>query len=281
MEEYIVQYFHSPSRKQKEHSSYITWAGHRKCNHNHVVGPRVLENYKMVFVVNGKGYLTQGKCTNKLISTGDMFVLFPREKHYYFADQDDPWEIIWVSFNGDQFAYLLDILGLDLQHCNIHNVITHDITNKLLLLINELANDDDAQFLCLGYFLQLLHHISQIVSSNGNKVKTLEIQDMVQKALLFIEQNYYMNLNVDMLCTHVSYSRSYLSRQFKKETGMSIPEYVSKIRIQNALVLLQETNLSIQEVAASVGVLDPFYFSKIFKKITGLSPNAYKEKLRN
>ncbi|MNZ50740.1 HTH-type transcriptional activator Btr [compost metagenome] len=51
-----------------------------------------------------------------------------------------------------------------------------------------------------------------------------------------------------------------------------IPEYISKIRIQNAKVLLQETDLNIQEISASVGITDSLYFSKLFKNVTGISP---------
>jgi len=277
MEDNIVQYFHSPTKTQMEQSTYITWAGHRKCSKDHVVGPRVLENYKMVFVISGKGYLTQGKHVNKMLSQGDMFILLPREKHFYFADPEDPWEIMWVSFNGKQVAYFFNLLGLDINHCSISNITTHGIIHKMTLLINGLAENRDGQLLCISYLLHIFHQIEQISKNNGEIILTTNAESVVQQAVTFIEQNYYMNIYVDMLCQHVNYSRSYLSRHFKKITGMSIPEYISTIRIQNAKVLLQETDLNIQEVSASVGILDPLYFSKLFKNVTGSSPMSYKK----
>ncbi|QQZ59025.1 AraC family ligand binding domain-containing protein [Paenibacillus sonchi] len=77
MKDHIVQHFYTPTKTQMEQSAYITWAGHRKCGKDHVVGPRVLETYKMVFVLSGKGYLTQGDHVNKMLNQGDIFILLP------------------------------------------------------------------------------------------------------------------------------------------------------------------------------------------------------------
>ena len=61
---------------------------------------------------------------------------------------------------------------------------------------------------------------------------------------------------------------------------MTIPEYTNNVRVQNAKVLLTETNISLREIAASVGIGDPFYFYKIFKNITGISPSAYRNDIQ-
>lgn len=273
----IVQHFYSPTKSQMEQSPYITWAGHRNCGKDHVVGPRVLENYKMVFVLSGKGYLTQGDHVNKMLNQGDMFILIPREKHFYYADPEDPWEIMWVSFNGKPIPYYLSLMGLDINRCCVAGITTHTIINKMLLLIQELPEAKDGQLLCISYLLHIFHQVEQGVKQNGGAGMRTGPESVVQQAVLFIEQNYYMHIDVDMLCKHVNYSRSYLSRYFKRITGMSIPEYIGKIRIQNAKVLLQETDLNIQEISASVGITDSLYFSKLFKNITGSSPMSYKK----
>ncbi|MEK3683585.1 AraC family transcriptional regulator [Paenibacillus sp. FSL R10-2736] len=277
MEEHIVQHFYTPAKTQMEQSAYITWAGHRKCGKDHVVGPRVLETYKMVFVLSGKGYLTQGDHVNKMQNQGDMFILIPREKHFYYADPEDPWEIMWVSFGGQHIPYYLNLMGLDINHCCLAGIATHTIINKMLLLIQELPEAGNGQLLCISYLLHIFHLVEQGAKHYGEAGLRTGSESVVQQAVLFIEQNYYMHIDVDMLCKHVNYSRSYLSRYFKRITGMSIPEYISKIRIQNAKMLLQKTDLNIQEVSASVGITDSLYFSKMFKNVTGVSPMSYKK----
>lgn len=279
MEDHVIQHFHSPTKAQIEHSPYITWAGHRKCGKDHVVGPRVLENYKLVFVISGKGYLTQGDHVNKMLSQGDMFILFPREKHFYYADPEDSWEIMWVSFNGKSIPHYLSLIGLDINHCYLTAITTQTMVNKMQLLIQDLPEAQDGQLLCISYLLYIFHLLEQGVKHYGEVSLRTGSENVVRQAVLFIEQNYYLHIDVDLLCKHVNYSRSYLSRYFKRITGMSIPEYIGKVRIQNAKVLMQETDLNIQEISASVGIADSLYFSKLFKNVTGISPMSYKKNL--
>ena len=86
----LIQYFHTPSEEFLNSSIYITWAGHRYCDAEHMIGPRVLDTYKLLFVINGKGYLKQGDNPLITISQGDIVILFPKERHHYYADPEDP-----------------------------------------------------------------------------------------------------------------------------------------------------------------------------------------------
>ena len=73
-------------------------------------------------------------------------------------------------------------------------------------------------------------------------------------------------------------SPGYLSRLFKKEVGQNLSTYIQNVRVEQAKVLLQSTNLKIFEIADEVGINDPVYFSKTFKKITGHRPNEFRKK---
>lgn len=280
MGDHIVQHFYTPTKLQMEYAPYITWVGHRKCDKDHVVGPRMMENYKMVFVLGGKGYLTQGSHVNKLLTNGDMFMLIPREKHFYFADPEDPWEIMWISFNGPHISYYLKLIGLDVNRCFLTGITNPAMINKVLMLIKDLPESQEGQTVCVSHLMHIFHLVEQAAKHYGETAVRTGYETVVQQAVLFIEQNYHMHLDVEMLCKHVNYSRSYLSRYFRRITGMSIPEYISKVRIQNAKVLLQETDLSIQEISASVGIADSLYFSKMFKNATGVSPMLFKKQIQ-
>ena len=74
---------------------------------------------------------------------------------------------------------------------------------------------------------------------------------------------------------------SYLSKLFKKETGITLTEYVAKKRIEQAAFLLTSTNLQIQTVAQNCGIYDVNYFTKLFKKHTGKTPKEYRESTIN
>lgn len=278
----IVQYFHTPSQEFLDSSVYITWAGHRYCKPDHNIGPRVLDTYKLVFVICGKGYFVQGEHKPVYLSQGDMFVIFPKERHHYYADPEDPWELMWVAFNGSLCQTLLSDIGLTRQNYILTNALTHSIQRSLQTLINSLGDTDDTNRLCAtGQFYMLLAYIKQIMENNQKRTEHLSQDPCVWKVIRFIEQNYHMDIDVDMLCKYVNYSRSYLSRIFKNEMHMTIPEYTNTIRIQNAKILLQESNMPMREIAASVGINDSFYFSKLFKKLTGQSPRDYRATHQN
>lgn len=276
----LIQYFHTPSEEFLNSSIYITWAGHRYCDAEHMIGPRVLDTYKLLFVINGKGYLKQGDNPLITISQGDIVILFPKERHHYYADPEDPWELMWVSFNGSICPTLLKEVGLSHDNYILTNALTHSIQRTLQTLINSLGDTDDVDRLCAtGQLYILFAYLRQMSEKKKRRPEiTNANQDpCVWKAIRFIEQNFYLDINVDMLCKHVNYSRSYLSRIFKTELNMSIPEYTNMVRIQNAKSLLTETNMPMHEIATSIGIHDSFYFSKLFKKITGETPREYRK----
>lgn len=95
--------------------------------------------------------------------------------------------------------------------------------------------------------------------------------------LLYIKSNYTSNLDVETIAKQHNCSVSYLSHFFKKNCGMSLPEYINFLRINDAKVLLEITNMNIQEISYSIGYSSSSYFSTVFKKQTGLAPKLYRD----
>lgn len=102
---------------------------------------------------------------------------------------------------------------------------------------------------------------------------------VIMKAVEYIENHFHQDLTLEDLSAHVGLSKSYLSSTFKKVCGESFIEYLIRVRIQKAETMLRQTDLKIYQVAESVGFQDPKYFTKLFKKMTGISPNQYKDKV--
>ena len=102
----------------------------------------------------------------------------------------------------------------------------------------------------------------------------------VQQALVCIDTNLAGNLSLRSLSESLNISSSYLSTIFKKETGHTLTDYIAQRRVDRAMELLRTTRLQIQTIAQHCGILDVHYFSKIFKKITGQTPKAYRESIK-
>jgi signal transduction histidine kinase/DNA-binding LacI/PurR family transcriptional regulator/AraC-like DNA-binding protein len=100
---------------------------------------------------------------------------------------------------------------------------------------------------------------------------------LVKQASAYVQQNYARSFSLVELCEAIGVSKSYLSRIFKKDTGISLWDYLNRFRVQRAKELLLLTDASITEVAARVGYEDVGYFSRVFHEIAGCSPRAYRQ----
>ncbi|CRZ34052.1 AraC family two component transcriptional regulator [Herbinix hemicellulosilytica] len=98
----------------------------------------------------------------------------------------------------------------------------------------------------------------------------------IQAALQYIEDNYMNKLTLDKVANYVYLNSSYLSQLFKKEMNMSFSDYVEQIRLKHAKILLKETDYSMNQIAEAVGFSSQNYFTRIFKKSTGITPIKYK-----
>ena len=98
----------------------------------------------------------------------------------------------------------------------------------------------------------------------------------IQKVVAAIDFDLTANLTLSSLATMQNISPSYLSALFKQEVGKTLTEYVNSKRIERAMQLLETTRLQVQTIAQNCGILDVHYFSKIFKKTTGMTPKEYR-----
>lgn len=275
----LIQYYHAPSEDFLNSSLYITWAGHRHCSPDFSEGPKMIESYIMLFVLSGKGYAEINNGESQELNEGDFLIYYPRQRHYFYADPNEPMEIMWVYFHGTHCNYILDSIGLKPSEPLHHLFINHSIHKTLTTIINALGMTDDVNRLAAtGETLILFSYIQNTLQNRSKLKENYKQENAISKVLSFIEENYHHDINIDMLCNHVNYSRSYLSRLFQKEVKMTIPQYANSIRIKHAQILLTETSMSMREVSSSVGYSDPYYFSNVFKSFTGISPSTYRAK---
>lgn len=99
----------------------------------------------------------------------------------------------------------------------------------------------------------------------------------ISKIAAYISQNYQEDLSLDYLAEKFNYSSAYLSRAFKEVTGFNFVEYKNNVRIKEAGKLLQQSSLSVTEIASRVGYNNITHFGRIFKEFTELSPLAYRK----
>lgn len=150
----------------------------------------------------------------------------------------------------------------------VHPLFIDRISSDFAIRIEQLPRLSDAWALMKemirGYCLLVQNHATGRFSS------------LVQRAILLIDEDLSADLSLHTLAQQLNASASYLSTLFKKETGQTVTAFISHRRIRQAKYLLRSTALQIQTVAQHCGFPDVNYFSKTFKKLTGMTPKAYR-----
>lgn len=126
----------------------------------------------------------------------------------------------------------------------------------------------DLRLSIAGICEHLAHHASEAGESTHQAVRS---------ARQLIDEGYAEDLSLDRIADHVRLSPFHLSRIFKSATGSTVLDYLTARRIEAAQRLIREESLSVKEIAARVGYADQNYFSRVFRRITGLTPSAFRK----
>ncbi len=142
------------------------------------------------------------------------------------------------------------------------------INNQFLKTLQEISDLD-----ALCYKLQETVEVFTEAMFNFIPSKNYEL---MKRAMLFISENFSKNLSLDEVADYVHLNPSYFSSVFKQSCGSSFKEYLNMVRIEESKRLLANTEYSIIDIAIATGFEDQSYFSKVFKKYTGLTPKQYR-----
>lgn len=105
-------------------------------------------------------------------------------------------------------------------------------------------------------------------------------RQIIEAAMRYMMENYDKEIRLEELSMMSFFSRNYFCKLFKDTTGMTVSEYIQKLRIQEACKLLKGTNKSVLEISSLVGYNDIKFFNNVFKRNTGVSPTAYKKNFK-
>jgi len=242
--------------------------GHKPSN-LHKWGPGVRDIYSLHYIVRGKGVL-ETKYGTFPLKAGESFIIFPHMEIYYYPDLQDPWEYVWVEFNGHEAMQLLSLTMLTSDKpvvpvCQVNLQPFFDIEENANTRPFDKTRFDAKLRLLLSYYMEYYQ-----------KETLIHQTDYVGVAKNYIHNNYWKStMRVSDIVNATKIERSYLFRLFKEATGMSISTYLTEYRIRRACELLKSSDLSIKSVSCSVGYRDQLYFSKIFKKTTSHTPSEY------
>jgi two-component system response regulator YesN len=130
------------------------------------------------------------------------------------------------------------------------------------------------QYLLRCWLFEVLELAFEVMESEKNE--TLQYDEMT-KVLNYIEKNYKNRITLEEAAEHVNMSPYYLSKQFKKRIGINFIDYVTDLKIKCAKELLGNTSKPVIDISIELAFNEPNYFTRVFRKVTGMTPLKYRE----
>ncbi len=252
---------------------YLTSAGHWD-NQERTKRSDGFPDYQWLQAFSGTGELLIGD-RRYPVKPGQGFFLFPHEPHIY-QPLSEPWDVQWISFNGSLIASLLHQAGIlqsgvyattdpDILVAHMKNIYAIAITGGPFV-------GTECSKLLYAFLLDLMRNVwTSAPSATHNYLK-------LHPVIQFTEANCHRPITIDEMAGCIGVSAQYLCHLFKITLKMRPMEYVNRERINRSKEwMLREPGMKMQEIAVRVGFDNPSYFSSVFKKVEGMSPERFKK----
>lgn len=251
---------------------YLTDVGYYpRAEHHFRERKEGIEEYIFLYCTEGSGtIIVEGK--EYVLQANEAFCIPHFKRHMYYASEENPWSILWVHLKGTDTRYF------PLRECQVVRFDTHNVVNRMHFLFNLLFRVLDRNY-TLGNFIYISQVLSLILAETYDREKyhtTLEQNKHVTNVVRYMQNHLEENLTLEQVVEEFELSKSYLNTIFQKYTQHAPMDFFINLKMKKACRLLRTTEMYIYEVAQELGYADQYYFSRIFKKVVGISPKEYK-----
>lgn len=260
------------------------------------------QNYKMeyhehrwteiMYMIQGTGAIDvkgdDGSTERIVLRKGEFIVLDEGVPHRLIVEQAAPCRMLNVEFGFQPYSgpFSLGHIAREEQEVAVflarpfrHLVLSdpEEVYYVLKSLVLELDRQDtvNTSFMIELLFSQLLVRIARLrIAAEGSEPLA---DGYITKSIQYMHQNVDQRLQVKDVAGFVNLHPGYLHRIFKKHTDQTLTEYLTKVRMDKAKMLLSQTEIPVQDIPDYVGISSRQYFHTLFKKHTGLTPVKYRE----
>jgi len=278
------------SREDELWGLTITTVGHQNINEKenyppekHPVGyyfnvneGRILNEYQLLYITNGNGVFTFGNSKQScLITEGKMFFLMPGVWHTYKPLENSGWNEYWIGFKGEIIEKIVKE-GFFLNRAPVFNIGMNEEIIDLYYKAIEIAHEERSGFQqalsgIVMNILGLMYYRNQTRDFDDE-----ELINKINKAKVIMREDVYKNITAEDIAKNLGISYSGFRRAFKELTGTSPSKYMLELKLNEAKLLLHNTNLPIKEISFNLNFENPDYFPIFFKKRTGKTPSEYR-----
>ncbi|MGI4791342.1 MAG: AraC family transcriptional regulator [Janthinobacterium lividum] len=235
---------------------------------------RVLGFYALIFIIDGQGTYTDANHKPTPVSAGDLFVLFPDVAHRYGPSRSSRWDEIYISFRGPIFDLWRQVGLLAPERSLFRLGETQPWVERFSHVADVPETEPSKRQIIMVGRLQAV--LADIVTSQQVSVESDAFRWLTDACHL-LESELAEEIDCHWVAETVGFSYDRFRKKFAKEIGMTPYQYRSSQRLGAGRKMLLETEMSLKEIAASVGFFDEFAFSNRFKQAFGLSPRAFRQ----
>ena len=242
--------------------------------------PKGRLDYQLLYIVSGKGHFYfHGE--DRVVYAGRMVLIQPRqEQRYDYYGEDKP-EVYWVHFTGSDVKNILRSYNIPMDDPIFYSGASSTYSYLFKEMIHELQNCKTGYEDLLTMYLRQIFLLVQRTRQEERPTVSTYIQEEMEFARRYFNEHYNEPISIQEYAESRNMSVCYFQRNFKQIVKHTPMQYLLTIRVNNAASLLETTDYSMAEIAAIVGYEDPLYFSRLFRKIKGVSPRDYRNLVKD
>ena len=230
-------------------------------------------DYHILYVTEGSGYAVFGEKRLQM-TEGTLLIFLPWQIRNYGFHRNKESRSYYLHFNGSACEELMNELGLS-EGNYFYIGTSHSLTKQLDSLVEEFQQKrEHYEYMCHSHMLAILTMISRKLS--GTPQESSEAQKRINEICRYIYENCHKIESVGELAKMTHLSESRFTHLFSEAVGISPKAYILAARVDIAKELLTDTNRSVGSISESMGFSDQNYFSRVFKRLTDMSPTEYR-----
>lgn len=269
-----ARYFFFEADAPGDNKLNIVFGGYEKCAPGFTIQRSAYPYYVIECPIKGQCSLTIHGVTHQL-KRGTLAGFSPGTPHHYICDANDPLEHIFVAFTGTQAANLMKISSLSTQGALALTDTEGAIQLAEAILKNGLRKTEYSNELCCCYLRGLL--LEQACGSILSGQERPASETTYWRCRKFMDENFSEILCISQIARACQLDMRYMSSLFKRYGRTTPHQYLMRLKMNKAVILMLTSSFPIGRIARMVGFEDPYHFSRNFKKIHSVSPKQYKK----
>ncbi len=231
----------------------------------------------LIMCLDGNGYVVVNEKRSQL-RAGELLIIPRNCRHTYWAAEDEPWSIYWMHFRGQDSSYYVDRIPQVAEPVAIDQAAQSEATRLFRDCLETLEGGYSLPTLI--YAAQSAKHILSVLLFR-NSVLPMKQRSESQRldcdaVIEYMRSRLHEAVRLEVFAREAGLSVSHFSEMFRDQVHQSPMSYFTQLKIRAACRLLDLSGKSVKVVAMETGYSDPYYFSRVFKKVMGISPDKYR-----